>query len=206
MDCMREAANSIANGIPSRRRQISATASVSSDIENPGATARARSMNRAAADESMLESTSNGGTGHSCSSFIRKPSRLDVRIFTVADCVRMASIMSAHAVQWSYDLLDDDEKGLLASCSVFAGGFDLAAACAVIASNDELSTLDSLDALVRKSLLVADRRSDRTRFSMLETIRQFAEEQLVVSEGAGTTRTAHARHFARRLADVMRLG
>jgi predicted ATPase/class 3 adenylate cyclase len=110
-----------------------------------------------------------------------------------------------HGVQWSYDLLDDDEKGLLASCSVFAGGFDLAAACAVIVSNDELGTLDSLDALVRKSLLVADRTSDRTRFSMLETIRQFAEEQLVVSEGGDTTRTAHARHFARRLADVMRL-
>ena len=30
-----------------------------------------------------------------------------------------------HAVQWSYDLLDDDEKSLLARCSVFAGGFDL---------------------------------------------------------------------------------
>ena len=39
--------------------------------------------------------------------------------------------------------------------------------------------LDLLDALVRKSLLVADRSSGRTRFSMLETIRQFAEEQLV---------------------------
>jgi predicted ATPase len=76
-----------------------------------------------------------------------------------------------HAVQWSYDLLDGTEKGLLARCSVFAGGFDLAAACAVTASDDELSTLDLLDALVRKSLLVADRTSGRTRFSMLETIR-----------------------------------
>ena len=36
-----------------------------------------------------------------------------------------------HAVQWSYDLLDDTEKDLLARCSVFAGGFDLAGACAV---------------------------------------------------------------------------
>ena len=36
-----------------------------------------------------------------------------------------------HAVQWSYDLLDDAEKALLARCSVFAGGFDLQGACAV---------------------------------------------------------------------------
>ena len=86
-----------------------------------------------------------------------------------------------HAVQWSYDLLDDAEKTLLNRCSVFAGGFDLASACAVTGADDEFATLDLLDALVRKSLLVADRSSVRTRFSMLETIRQFAEEQLVAS-------------------------
>ena len=86
-----------------------------------------------------------------------------------------------HAVQWSYDLLDDSEKALLARCSVFAGGFDLAGACAVAGSDDEFATLDMLDSLVRKSLLVADRSSGRTRFSMLETIRQFAEEQLVAT-------------------------
>ena len=85
-----------------------------------------------------------------------------------------------HAVQWSYDLLDEDEQTLLNGCSVFAGGFDLAGACAVAGSDDEFATLDLLDALVRKSLLVADRSAGRTRFSMLETIRQFAEEQLVV--------------------------
>ncbi len=62
-----------------------------------------------------------------------------------------------HAVQWSYDLLDEDEQTLLNRCSVFAGGFDLAAACAVAGSEDEFATLDLLDALVRKSLLVADR-------------------------------------------------
>ncbi len=72
-----------------------------------------------------------------------------------------------------------DEKSLLNRCSVFAGGFDLTGACAVARSADEFATLDLLDALVRKSLLVADRSSVRTRFSMLETIRQFAEEQLV---------------------------
>lgn len=110
-----------------------------------------------------------------------------------------------HAVQWSYDLLDDREKGLLARCSVFAGGFDLAAACAVAASDDELGTLDLVDALVRKSLLVADRTSGRTRFSMLETIRQFAEEQLAASDEGDTTRNVHARYLAERQADALAL-
>ena len=103
-----------------------------------------------------------------------------------------------HAVQWSYDLLDDAEKTLLDGCSVFAGGFDLAGASAVSGADDELTTLDLLDALVRKSLLVADRSSARTRFSMLETIRGFAEEQLAASGEADAARSAHARYFASR--------
>ena len=112
-----------------------------------------------------------------------------------------------HAVAWSYDLLDDAEKTLLDRCSVFAGGFDLESACAVAGSDDvdEYAVLDLLDALVRKSLLVADRSSGRTRFSMLETIRQFAEEQLVASGEADEVRAAHARYFAGREADILAL-
>jgi predicted ATPase len=110
-----------------------------------------------------------------------------------------------HAVQWSYDLLDDAEKSLLNRCSVFAGGFDLAGARAVSDSGDDFATLDLLDALVRKSLLVADHTSAQTRFSMLETIRQFAEDQLVASGEGATARTAHARYFAERESDVMAL-
>lgn len=108
-----------------------------------------------------------------------------------------------HAVAWSYDLLGDAERALLNRCSVFAGGFDLAAACAVGGSDDEFATLDLLDVLVRKSLLVADRSSGRTRFSMLETIREFAEEQLVSSGDADEVRNAHAGYFAGREADVL---
>ncbi len=108
-----------------------------------------------------------------------------------------------HAVQWSYDLLDDAEKALLARCSVFAGGFDLEGARAVGGSVDEFAVVDLLDALVRKSLLVADRSAERTRFSMLETIRQFAEEQLLQTGAADETRNAHARYFAEREADVL---
>ncbi|OBH84830.1 cyclase [Mycobacterium sp. E2989] len=109
-----------------------------------------------------------------------------------------------HAVAWSYDLLDDTERAVLDRCSVFAGGFDLQSACAVMGSDDDYAILDLLDALVRKSLLVADRSSGRTRFSMLETIRQFAEEQLLAS-GAEEIRAAHAHYFAGREADIMAL-
>jgi predicted ATPase len=110
-----------------------------------------------------------------------------------------------HAVAWSYDLLDDTEKSLLDRCSVFAGGFDLQSACADTGSDDDFAVLDLLDAFVRKSLLVADRSSGTTRFSMLETIRQFAEEQLVASGTAEEVRAAHSRYFAGREADILAL-
>jgi predicted ATPase len=111
------------------------------------------------------------------------------------------------AVGWSYELLDDAEKVLLDRLSIFVGGFDLESACAVAASEhiDDLAVLDLLDALVRKSLLVANRSSGRTRFSMLETIRQFAEERLIASGVAGEVRTAHARYFADRESDILAL-
>jgi predicted ATPase/class 3 adenylate cyclase len=112
-----------------------------------------------------------------------------------------------HAVAWSYDHLDEAEKALLEHCSVFAGGFDLQSACAVAGfdESDDYEVLDLLDALVRKSLLVVDRLSGRTRYSMLETIREFAEEQLVTRGEVTAVRAAHARHFAQRLTDVMAL-
>ncbi|MGD1110210.1 MAG: adenylate/guanylate cyclase domain-containing protein [Mycobacterium sp.] len=110
-----------------------------------------------------------------------------------------------HAMAWSYDLLDDTEKTVLDRCSVFASGFDLESACAVAGFDapDDYAILDLLDALVRKSLLIADRSSGRTRFSMLETIRQFAEEQLVARGEASEIRAAHSRYFAGREADIM---
>jgi predicted ATPase len=110
-----------------------------------------------------------------------------------------------HAVAWSYDLLDEPEKALLDRCSVFAGGFDLQSACAVTGFDDDFATLDLLDALVRKSLLIADRSSGRTRYSMLETIRQFAEDQLVARGEASEIRAAHSHYFGAREADILAL-
>ena len=69
------------------------------------------------------------------------------------------------AVSWSYDLLEEPEKALLERCSVFAGGFDVQGARAVAGSEDadEFTILDLLDTLVRKSLLIADRSTGKTR-------------------------------------------
>ena len=55
---------------------------------------------------------------------------------------------------------------------------------------DDFAILDLLDALVRKSLIAADRSAGRTRYSMLETIRQFAEEQLIARGDASEVRAA----------------
>ncbi len=111
------------------------------------------------------------------------------------------------AVSWSYDLLAEPEKALLERCSVFAGGFDVQGACAVTGSEDvdEFTVLDLLDTLVRKSLLIADRSTGKTRFSMLETIRQFAEEKLVERGDAVEASTAHAQYFADRETDILGL-
>jgi predicted ATPase len=112
-----------------------------------------------------------------------------------------------HAVAWSYDLLDDNEKTVLERCSVFAGGFDLRSFCAIAGSDDrdEYAILEVLDALVRKSLLLAVRSGGRTRYSMLETIRQFADEQLVSRGEVSVIRGAHSQYFAGREADIMDL-
>ena len=105
-----------------------------------------------------------------------------------------------HAVDWSYELLSEDERDLLRTASVFSGGFDLADLCAVVEDADEVDVLGHLDSLVRKSLVVADHTAPRTRYAMFETIRQFAEDRLSESGALERTRNRHAAHFGREAA------
>ena len=104
----------------------------------------------------------------------------------------------SNVVQWSYDLLTADEKAVLHACAVFAGGFDVSAVTAACDRFDEYTMLDVLDSLVRKSLVTTSRAGGRTRFGMLETVRQFSEEQHVGSTDAeiGEIRDRHAQYFA----------
>jgi predicted ATPase len=102
-----------------------------------------------------------------------------------------------HAVGWSYDLLDDHERAVLGRCSVFADGFDLAAAAHLSGPDfDEYRVLDVLDSLVRKSLITVEPAYHHARYGMLETIRQFAEDQLAATGGIEEVRDRHARYYA----------
>jgi predicted ATPase/class 3 adenylate cyclase/DNA-binding CsgD family transcriptional regulator len=101
------------------------------------------------------------------------------------------------AVAWSYDQLTDDERELLGLTSVFAGGFDLTSVCAVFDGADDVDVLRHLDSLVRKSLVVADHAARRTRYSLFETIRQFADDRLAETGARERTRDRHAAYFAR---------
>ncbi len=115
-----------------------------------------------------------------------------------------------HAVEWSYDLLNDEERSLLRTASVFAGGFDLTSICAVVKSCetadaiDEIDVLHHLDSLVRKSLIVADHSAATTRYSMYETIRQFAADRLADAGESDRTRDAQAAFFGQRAAEEWR--
>jgi len=102
-----------------------------------------------------------------------------------------------NAVDWSYDLLTDDERDVLRLASVFAGGFDLMSICAVVDGADDVDVLRHLDSLVRKSLVVADHTAARTRYSLYETIRQFADDRLAETGARERTRHRHAAYFAR---------
>jgi predicted ATPase len=107
------------------------------------------------------------------------------------------------AVQWSYDLLDPTEQRVLQQTSVFAGGFTLPAATAVIGNGpeghlDEFAMLDVLDSLVRKSLLQVERSVHNLRYDALETIRQFAEERMAEHTDGDLVRDQHAAWFADR--------
>ncbi|MCA9878511.1 MAG: tetratricopeptide repeat protein [Thermomicrobiales bacterium] len=108
------------------------------------------------------------------------------------------------AIAWSYDLLGDDERTLFRRLAVFVGGFDLSAAEAVaglgtgVAPPDERAarTLDGITSLVDKSLVqVATGHRRGQRFTLLETIREFARERLEESGEGEPARTAHAAHF-----------
>jgi predicted ATPase len=100
------------------------------------------------------------------------------------------------AVEWSYGLLDDSEKTVLARCSVFAGGFDVAAAAHLCDLPDEYAALDVLDSLVRKSLVTVQRVGGHTRYGFMETIRQYAAQQLEATGTSNEIRDAHGRYFA----------
>ncbi|HLO35073.1 MAG TPA: hypothetical protein VK194_03290, partial [Candidatus Deferrimicrobium sp.] len=102
------------------------------------------------------------------------------------------------AIAWSHDLLADGERRLLARLSVFVGGCELDCAEAVCGPGAELGGLDVIDglmALADQSLVRVEEREGETRFRMLDTIREFAAEQLTASGERGEIERRHTAAF-----------
>ena len=100
-------------------------------------------------------------------------------------------------IDWSYDLLSEEEKILFRRLAVFVGGWSLEAAEAVC-SVDGIETkqvYDCLSQLAHKSMLVTEHNHAGVRFYMLETIRQYAEEKLSESQETETMSNRHLEFF-----------
>jgi predicted ATPase/DNA-binding CsgD family transcriptional regulator len=101
------------------------------------------------------------------------------------------------SVDWSHALLTETERMLFRLLAVFLGGFDLDAAQAVAGGGEveRYQVLDQLTLLVDKSLVVAENTSGRTRYRLLETVRQYALEKLAESGEADAVRAHHRDRY-----------
>ena len=95
-------------------------------------------------------------------------------------------------IDWSYELLSEEEKSLLQFASVFVGGWTLEALEAVA---DDPNTIEHLEQLVNKSLVSTEERETEMRYFMLETIRQYAREKLFDAKQALAARDRHFVYF-----------
>jgi predicted ATPase/class 3 adenylate cyclase len=103
-------------------------------------------------------------------------------------------------ITWSYELLTPEEQGAFRRLGVFAGGADLAAIAAVLAEGTRTDRLDNpletVAELVDVSLVVAaDGPNGEPRFTMLETIRAYARDELQAAGEAPALHGRHARHY-----------
>ncbi len=102
-----------------------------------------------------------------------------------------------NTIDWSHGLLDEAEQKLFRRCAVFAGGCTMEAVEAVCNTSYDLGMdiFEGLSSLVDKNLIQrADRFDSEARFTMLETIREYASERLNLSGEEEATRRAHAAY------------
>jgi predicted ATPase/class 3 adenylate cyclase len=102
-------------------------------------------------------------------------------------------------VDWSYSMLGNVEQLVFDRLGVFAGSFSADAASAVTSEDgvEAWDVIDALASLVAKSMIVAETTPDgRTRYSMLETLRQYARERLDQAQGSDIWRRRHAEYCA----------
>jgi len=95
-------------------------------------------------------------------------------------------------IDWSYDLLSEQEQGLLRSAAVFAGGWSLEALEAI---SDNPDAIEQLEQLINKSLVITRESGSEMRYFMLETIRQYAREKLFDAKEMAAKRDRHFTYF-----------
>ena len=98
-------------------------------------------------------------------------------------------------MDWSYELLSDDERTLLDRLAVFAGGFTLVDVAAVCLDGLDGGADDLVARLVEASLIVPEEREGETRYRLLETVRQYAAERLETNGETVAVQRRHADHF-----------
>jgi predicted ATPase/DNA-binding winged helix-turn-helix (wHTH) protein len=115
-------------------------------------------------------------------------------------------------LDWSYDLLAEDERVVLRRLSVFPGSFTVEAASAVASDDriDEHAVIDLVSQLVSRSLVIADTSAAATRNRLLETVRAYALEKLAETGESDACLHRHARFFRdmfeRESEDWLRMG
>ena len=106
-------------------------------------------------------------------------------------------------IDWSYELLDDRERGFFARLGTFASGFVLESAAAVgVDDHDELAALDLLASLVDKSLVLSEPQGEISRYRLLESMRVYAREKLLAAGEWEMCAGRHARSLRDRFAHV----
>jgi predicted ATPase/DNA-binding CsgD family transcriptional regulator len=126
--------------------------------------------------------------------------RLDdcFRLLAAGSRTAMPRHRTLHAtMDWSHELLPEEERALFRRLSVFAGGFTLEAAESVCAGEDleRDEVLELLSHLVDKSLVMTREESGKARYRLLETVQQYAREKLSESGEAGQVREQHAGYY-----------
>ena len=102
------------------------------------------------------------------------------------------------AMNWSYELLDNKEQAFFNALAIFAGGFTLAAAVAIVegVSPNEYQVLEWLSSLIEKSMIQVEKMADDTvRYRMLETLRQCGQEKLHETMQDGSVRQRHFVYY-----------
>jgi len=100
------------------------------------------------------------------------------------------------AIEWSYELLEEEEKSLFRRLSVFVGGFTLEAVEAVCHSTGDMDIFDRVVSLVDKSLLSRSEVSEgEPRFTMLETIREYGRDSLTANGELQSGRRNHSDYY-----------